>query len=100
MEWVKRVMIVFDSQYDPKMIGDHNGKFQAVELRLRSDGRMFYMGKHSKVLPMKVMDLMDQQREERWNEFLAEDAILPPCTEEEFFANAEHQREELEGAYL
>jgi hypothetical protein len=49
MEWVKSVMIVFDAQMPPEVRGIHNGKYQAVELRLRSDGRCFFLGRHSKL---------------------------------------------------
>jgi hypothetical protein len=98
MEWVKRVTIVFDSKEPPESLGSHNGKYQAVEFRLRSDGKMYYMGKHSKVTPLglKVFD----SREEVWTNFLAEEPETPSFTEGEFLAEVERQRVEENGAYL
>jgi putative sterol carrier protein len=98
MNWVKSVTIVFDTRVNRKMLGFHNGKYQAVELRLRSDGKCFYMGKHSKVT-LDGQATFDA-REERWNRFLAEETNELSATEEEFMANAERQRQVLNGAYL
>ena len=98
MKWMKSVTIVFDSTLQSEVRGDHNGKYQAVELRLRSDGKMFYLGKHSKVTPagLKVIELCDM----RWGEMLSEEANTSLFTQEAFLADAEQRRKELNGAYL
>lgn len=98
MEWLKSITIVFDTKEPREMLGAHNGKYQAVELRHRSDGRMFYMGKHSKVTPEGRQTF--DYREERWNKFLAEEPSTVAVTEVEFLAEAERHRTEYGGAYL
>jgi hypothetical protein len=59
---------------------------------------MFYIGKHSKVTPEGRQTF--DYREERWNEFLAEEPSTVAVTEVEFLAEAERQRIGYDGAYL
>jgi hypothetical protein len=98
MNWVKQVTIVFDTKEDRETLGAHNGKYQAVELRLRSDGKCFYMSKHSKVTldALYVLDAGDK----RWDGYLNEKSDEASVTEDQFIAFAEKHRREMNGAYL
>ena len=98
MEWMKRVRIVFDTKEPREFLGDHNGKYQAFEMRLRSDGKCFYMAQFSK-LCLEAIKFFEW-REERWAEFLVEEVDTESSTEQEFLADAEKKRVELNGAYL
>jgi hypothetical protein len=98
MEWVKQVMIVFDTKENREFLGAHNDKYQAVELRLRSDGKCFYVSKHSKVTldALYVLDAGDK----RWDRYLNENSDRASITEDQFMAFAESHRRGMDGAYL
>jgi hypothetical protein len=99
LKWVRSVVIVHDLlPLDRSLLGNHNGKYQAIELRLRSDGRCFYLCCHSKIT-MEALAVLDR-RNEQWNEFLHREIATPPATEAEFLADAERQRQQVDGAYL
>jgi hypothetical protein len=98
MEWIKSVMIVHENTLGPEDRGLHNGKYQAVELRLRSDGKCFFLGMSSKVTLEGWATY--SYREERWSKFLTQESDQISFTEEEFLADAERHRKEVDGVYL
>ena len=98
MEWAKSVMIVHENTLGPENRGLHNGKYEAEELRLRSDGKLFFMGMTSKVTLEGLATFAG--REQRWNEYLIQKSDEDMFTEEEFLAEAERHRKEVDGAYL
>jgi hypothetical protein len=97
-EWVKRVVIVFDSKL-PEPRGACNGKYEAVEFRLRSDGKSFYVGHHSKTC-IGGISAFEGSTESLWGMCLADESSEEPLTEEQFLADVEIRRQELNGAFL
>lgn len=99
MQWTKGTTIIFDTPLPEMERGQHNGKYQGIEFRLRSDGKMFYLGTHSKVTALGLA-VLGKQRIDRWKDFLNEEVDSVSVTNEEFAADVERQRLEFNGAYI
>lgn len=99
MEWVIEVEIVYVTKDPLEFRGLHNSQWNSLVLRLRSDGKPFFLVKVLKVT-REAHQVMKASRDVRWVGFMKQNVDVPSMTEEEFLDDAEKRRVELNGAYV
>lgn len=102
MKWVKRVIIVFDSQIpEDQLKTAKRSRYQILDLRLRSDGQMYFQTSISRNCSAE-QSIREQCALEQttWDIFLAESPDHESITESQFFSECDRHRELLDGSFI